>query len=90
MRGHGQIIPIAFNTPVISLENHPKHKGLMQEFDLLEYNLELSNNFEEVLFSKISLLEINVDSLVYQYRNINKELFNSSYTAWGKIKKSIK
>lgn len=27
MRGHGQILPICFNTPVISLQNHPKHMG---------------------------------------------------------------
>src|SRR5690606_15627046 len=31
MRGHGQIVPICFNTPVIALENHPKHRGLMEE-----------------------------------------------------------
>lgn len=33
MRGHGQIIPIGMNVPVISIINHPKHIGLLKKSD---------------------------------------------------------
>src|SRR5690606_10958587 len=50
MRGHGQIVPISFNTPVIALENHPKHRGLMEELGLLEYNVKVNDsNFKSHL-----------------------------------------
>ena len=60
MRGHGQIIPIAFNTPVLSLENHPKHRGLMNELGLSNFNIGLN---EEYLFQRITnaVQDINKD-----------------------------
>lgn len=60
MMGHGQIIPIAFNTPVLSLENHPKHRGLMNELGLSNFNIGLN---EEYLFQRITnaVQDINKD-----------------------------
>src|SRR5690606_36726018 len=59
MRGHGQIVPICFNTPVIALENHPKHRGLMEELDLLDFNVKVDTaDFKQTLQSKIQKLEI--------------------------------
>ena len=90
MRGHGQIVPIAFNTPVISLENHPKHRGLMKELDLLEYNVNIQNDdFEKDLSDKIKNIEKNKNNLIKKYNNINRELLSNSMSAWDKIKSQI-
>lgn len=39
MRGHGQILALAFGTPTISLENHYKHRGLMEDMGLDRFNV---------------------------------------------------
>jgi polysaccharide pyruvyl transferase WcaK-like protein len=90
MRGHGQILPIGFNTPVIALENHPKHRGLMEELDLLDYNVKVDDaNFLQNLREKIDLLKKNKNELKHYYQNINKELDESSRGAFDKIITSI-
>ncbi|WP_114793149.1 polysaccharide pyruvyl transferase family protein [Niabella yanshanensis] len=90
MRGHGQILPIGFNTPVIALENHPKHRGLMEELDLLDYNVKIDDeNFLSDLDSKIKLLEDNKELLIEKYKNINHELDATSQKAFEKIKAKI-
>lgn len=90
MRGHGQIVPISFNTPVIALENHPKHKGLMEELGLLDYNVKVDDiDFKNNLREKIALLEANKKDLILKYKNINKELKKSSENAFVSIIKSI-
>ena len=86
MRGHGQIIPIAFNTPVISLSNHPKHIGLMKELNLSDYNVNLSDaDFYEDLLKKIVKLEQNYSCLVDKYEAINRDLCKKSESEWNKI-----
>lgn len=91
MRGHGQIIPIAFNTPVIALENHPKHRGLMEEFDLLDYNVKVdSEDFRDHLFSTIEVLEQNREALTRTYQGINAQLSKDSEAAFSKIIKNIR
>ncbi|WP_162342193.1 polysaccharide pyruvyl transferase family protein [Cyclobacterium salsum] len=90
MRGHGQILPIGFNTPVIALENHPKHRGLMEELDLLDYNVKVDDaNFLQNLREKIDLLKKNKNELKQYYQKINKELDESSKGAFEKIITSI-
>jgi len=90
MRGHGQILPIGFNTPVIALENHPKHRGLMEELGLLDYNVKVDDiNFLSNLKDKVSLLRKDYASLVESYKNINVELDKTSKDAFDKITKSI-
>lgn len=75
MRGHGQIVPICFNTPVIALENHPKHRGLMENLDLLDFNVKINDeSFQTNLFRAIEKLESQSDSLINRYRIINQEL----------------
>lgn len=86
MRGHGQIIPIAFNTPVISLENHPKHKGLMEELNLLEYNVSIDKDLANSLSVKIEMLENNMELLKRKYESINSKLNIDSNNSWNKIK----
>ena len=90
MRGHGQILPIAFNTPVIALENHPKHRGLMQELGLLDYNVKVDNvDFKADLLKKLELIQSNKLELEKQYQNINQKLNLDSAAAFDQIKKSI-
>lgn len=89
MRGHGQIIPIAFNTPVIALENHPKHRGLMNELGLSDFSLKIDQpEFLEKLLSTIDLLE-NSPDLKDKYRLINEKLNLDSKEALLNIKEQI-
>jgi|TARA_R100000789_G_scaffold87609_2_gene84163 polysaccharide pyruvyl transferase WcaK-like protein len=75
MRGHGQIVPVAFNTPVIALENHPKHGGLMRKLGLPEYSLPVSlENLSEVLTQRVDLLESRYADYVGNLKRINEEL----------------
>lgn len=91
MRGHGQIVPIAFNTPVISLENHPKHRGLMENLGLIEYNVDLNQaRFKEELQEKIQLLEKNYFDLKSKYWQINDSLKRSTEKAWTEICRSLR
>ncbi len=90
MRGHGQIVPIAFNTPVIALENHPKHRGLMEEFSLLEFNIEVGNeNFKLELQSAILSIEKNKIDIINKYQVINQKLCIDSDGAFHEIKRKI-
>lgn len=90
MRGHGQIVPIAFNVPVISLENHPKHRGLMEELNLLEYNVAInSNKFKEDLLQAVSNVMTNKVELKEKYSIINNNLNNNSKAAFELIKQKI-
>lgn len=87
MRGHGQIVPIAFNTPVISLSNHPKHVGLMKELGLADYNVDLeSPDFDVALRSRIKQVELNHSVIVKQYSTINEGLSTQSNNAWNHLK----
>jgi polysaccharide pyruvyl transferase WcaK-like protein len=79
MRGHGQIIPIAFNTPVIALGNHPKHLGLMKELGLADYFINISDKeFVSKMFKKITRIEADYFALKNKYRLINSDLINTS------------
>ena len=90
MRGHGQIYSICFNTPVISLENHPKHRGLMEGLGLLEYNVNINElEFKDILVKKIRLLENKKEELVEKYKNINACLRKDTHAAFNEIIKKI-
>jgi len=79
MRGHGQIVPLGFCVPVISLENHDKHKGLMEEFELGKYNVNiLDENFKYKIQSLIvDLISHKTDLSSFIY-NKNIKLFEDS------------
>ncbi|MBM3418267.1 MAG: polysaccharide pyruvyl transferase family protein [Bacteroidetes bacterium] len=90
MRGHGQIIPIAYNVPVIALENHPKHRGLMEELNLLDYNVVINDiNFKQNLLTVIQKLKFNKEQLVSQYESINQTLDLCTKTAFEIIKTKL-
>lgn len=86
MRGHGQIVPICFNTPVITLGNHPKHKGLMETFNLLDYYVDTNDEmFVEKTNSIINNLEDEYVKIVDRYKKINKNLQFESESEFRKI-----
>lgn len=86
MRGHGQIVPLAFNTPVISLENHPKHSGLMRELGLSQYNVSLkSDSLAADLVGAIERLEANMGSYIESLKAINARLGADSKSAFERI-----
>jgi polysaccharide pyruvyl transferase WcaK-like protein len=90
MRGHGQIVPIAFNTPVISLENHPKHRGLMEHLGLIDYNVSLSKaDYKNDILNKIALVESNYFEIKEKYSQINRDLRIQTESAWTEIKSKI-
>lgn len=79
MRGHGQIVPLGFDIPVISLENHDKHKGLMEEFGLGKYNVNvLDPNFTKELENLTNELIDNIDSIKNYIINKNRILLKDS------------
>lgn len=90
MRGHGQIVPIAFNTPVISLENHPKHSGLMRKLGLGDYNVSVqAPGFGELLRDAIARLEGSRTAYVAQLAQINAGLAENSRQAFVAIRDAL-
>src|SRR5690606_22414150 len=90
MRGHGQIIPICFNTPVITIGNHPKHKGLMEKINLTDYYVDLfEEKFVTMINSRIEQLEDDYVQIVTMYTKINEKLQIESESAFEKIKKYL-
>lgn len=60
MRGHGQILPMSFGVPTISLENHHKHRELMEQIGLGNYNVEVSHpKFTERIIDLTRLAILN-------------------------------
>ena len=90
MRGHGQIIPIGFSTPVISLENHPKHIGLMKELGLLEYNVNIKyKTFLDDLIKAIDNIKHKKSLIIKGYKTINSNLLRDTNNALIGIKNSL-
>jgi polysaccharide pyruvyl transferase WcaK-like protein len=90
MRGHGQIVPISFNTPIISLENHQKNRGLMENLDLIDFNVDImDNDFGSKITAIMRRIEENKENLAIHYEEINKKLLVDSTKAFATIKKII-
>jgi polysaccharide pyruvyl transferase WcaK-like protein len=90
MRGHGQIVPMAFSTPVISVENHPKHGGLMRKLGLEDYNIRVgSEDFTESLLHKIHLVESNSESYSSLLGKINESLASETDRAFSEIRSRL-
>lgn len=90
MRGHGQILPIGFGVPVVSLQNHPKHAGLMKTLGFLEYNVKIDDeDFENRLKEAIRKLIRNKTILRDEYKIVNAKLFNKTTNSFLEIKQKI-
>jgi len=90
MRGHGQILPIGFNVPIISLQNHPKHLGLMTNVGLSNYNVDINGpNFETSLLDKVDQLQKNELKLKNLYNLINQDLIKKTTNSFNIIKNRL-
>lgn len=90
MRGHGQIVPLSFNVPVISLENHPKHRGLMEKLGLGAYNLSVDDPaFVDKCNRLVSKIEADNTGLRQQLPLINQQLAAATKAAFEQIKERI-
>lgn|SRR5690554_1076863 len=90
MRGHGQIIPIGLNVPVISLENHPKHKGLMIELGLEAFNISINEeNFQETLSEKIKEIESRSSEIKKSLMGINSSIQAMTNQGFNEITKQL-
>ena len=79
MRGHGQIVPLGFNKPVISLENHDKHRGLMEDYALGSYNVNvLDIDFSSKLDGAIINLETNYFEISTHIKQRNSYLLSQT------------
>ncbi len=91
MRGHGQIVPLGFDVPVISLENHDKHRGLMEEFGLGEYNVNVLDKYFTdkliALITKVQNKNIELNNFILEK---NRKLFNDSKNKLLNIKSLAK
>lgn len=91
MRGHGQIVPIGFNTPIVSIQNHPKHGGLMEELELSEYNIDIHEvNFKDKLTSVIQKTINNKQNLEKQYDALNTKMSRQTEKAFEDINKALR
>lgn len=87
MRGHGQIIPMGFNVPVIAMENHPKHAGLMKKVGLGEYGISIDvEGFAEKIWSLVERLENSRDSYTQRLRRLNAQFRDKTAAAFGEMK----
>lgn len=90
MRGHGQIVPFAFGTPVISLENHPKHVGLMHELGVAEFNLPVTTpDLGSALEAKIAMLEAQLPAYRAKLRVQNERLDVQTGKAFSDIRAAL-
>lgn len=90
MRGHGQIVPMAFGTPVISIENHPKHVGLMKVLGVEDYNVSLSESrFCERLIDRIATLEEKMGEYRTHLKKVNAQMGRESRKAFMAIRDSL-
>ena len=86
MRGHGQIIPLGFGSPVISLENHDKHCGLMLEYGLGEYNINiLDKEFVKKTRNLVHSLIDNSDEIKNFIKQKNSSLLIDTKSKLEKI-----
>lgn len=90
MRGHGQIVPFAFGTPVISLENHPKHVGLMHELGVEAFNLPVTTpDLGSALEARIAMLESQLPSYRAKLQVQNERLDEQTRRAFSDIRTAL-
>lgn len=77
MRGHGQIVPMSFGVPTVSLENHHKHRGLMESMGVGEFNVEVGD--EKLVDKTVSLVCKGIEQRV----EIRKHLQTTLNSLWS-------
>jgi len=83
MRGHGQILPLSFGVPTIALENHHKHRELMELIGLGRFNIDA----RDPLLKEKAINLIN--SAISERLTIESHLKNQLEKLWEETKKTI-
>ena len=79
MRGHGQIIPLSFGVPAISLENHHKHRELMEHIGLGQFNVNISDPLlTEKIIDLVKLAIADRASITEHLKSHLAELWNET------------
>jgi len=90
MRGHGQIIPISFNVPVIALQNHPKHVGLMRKLQIEKYNVDVNaERFQVELKAAVDALLQDRVKIINHYKQLNEKFAEQSAQAMKDIRRRV-
>ncbi len=90
MRGHGQIVPIGFGTPAIALENHPKHRGLMEKLGLNDLSVPISSSdFPSQVMQCIGYIEDQIVEVHQRLAGIRLNLAKESAEAFHQIKSNL-
>lgn len=75
MRGHAQICPIGMGVPVISIINHPKHMGLLQNIGQTDLAVMVNDaNFIQKLYALIDFVEQNSDDIKHAYKSVMMQM----------------
>ncbi len=85
MRGHGQIVPLGFGTPVITFSRHAKITGMMQELGLQEFNVLMDAAFRESIATAIRSLEKHYDVIRERIEEVNADLMAQTSSEFEKI-----
>jgi polysaccharide pyruvyl transferase WcaK-like protein len=65
MRGHGQIVPLGFRTPVITFSAHDKIRGMMESLGLSHYHADLhSEEFTSQVLGLVDEIEADRSGVV--------------------------
>lgn len=89
MRGHGQILPLGFGVPVISLENHDKNLGLMRNLDLEDCNVDINDpDFLQKTIILVDDLKTNAE-IRTKIREINRLMLAETTSQFGHIAREI-
>ena len=90
MRGHAQILPIGFNVPVISLENHDKNQGLLRKLSLERFNVSIHDEgLSDKVIGLVEEVRASKDQLRNQYLMLNKGLDAKTQSTWEVIRSCL-
>jgi len=89
MRGHGQILPLGFGIPVISLDTHEKNLGLMRNLGMENYNVAVNDScFLDKVITLVDDLPIDT-SLANRILANNLDLFAGTAERYANIVKLL-
>ncbi|MDA7929268.1 polysaccharide pyruvyl transferase family protein [Akkermansiaceae bacterium] len=90
MRGHGQIVPLGFRTPVVTFSAHDKVGGMMQSLGLSHYHADLhSDEFTTQVLDIVEEIEANREAVVVEIDKLMVGLENDTLREFDAVKRLI-
>lgn len=91
MRGHGQIVPLGFRTPVITFSAHDKIKGMMESLNLSHYHADLhSDGFATQVLDLVEGIESSREQVVAEIDDLMVGLEQDTAREFEAVKASIR